>query len=58
MSHGTFYISGYGGMVHLDDCKFHECVNLEAFPDTRILTVRPPEGEVSPMSVSACATYY
>ena len=33
-------------MVHLDDCTFHECIKLDEFSDAKILTVRPPEGEV------------
>ena len=40
------FLSGYGGMVHLDDCTFHECIKLDEFSDAKILTVRPPEGEV------------
>lgn len=36
--------SGYGGVV-LDDCNFHECVNLDDFDSTRTLALIPPDGE-------------
>ncbi|CAE7935844.1 AP4M, partial [Symbiodinium sp. KB8] len=29
----------------LDDCNFHDCVNLDEFEDNRSLTLVPPEGE-------------
>lgn len=39
-SHGTTY-----GAVVLDDCNFHECVNLDDFEDTKTLALIPPDGE-------------
>ena len=33
--------------VVLDDCKFHECVNLSEFEHDKILHITPPDGEVS-----------
>lgn len=35
---------GYAGVV-LDDCNFHECVNLDDFESTRTLALIPPDGE-------------
>ena len=32
--------------VVLDDCKFHECVNLSEFEQDKILHITPPDGEV------------
>ena len=38
--------SSYGGAsVALDDCSFHEVVNLDEFESARILTLTPPDGE-------------
>jgi AP-4 complex subunit mu-1 len=34
----------YGGFV-LDDATFHECVDLTAFENDRVLGIRPPDGE-------------
>lgn len=39
-SHGSSY-----GAVVLDDCNFHECVNLDDFDGTRTLALIPPDGE-------------
>ena len=36
---------GYG-LTALDDCKFHECVDLTDFERERIIVIRPPHGEV------------
>jgi AP-4 complex subunit mu-1 len=35
---------GYAGVV-LDDCNFHECVNLDDFDATKTLAMIPPDGE-------------
>lgn len=43
-SHG-----GYGAVV-LDDCNFHECVNLDDFADLRTLSFYPPDGEFVAMN--------
>lgn len=34
----------YGAVV-LDDCNFHECVNLDEFESGRVLNLVPPDGE-------------
>jgi len=33
------------GSVILDDCSFHDCVNLSAFESTRTMSFIPPDGE-------------
>merc|ERR1712190_427128 len=40
---------GYGA-VTLDDCNFHECVDLEDFSDSRTLSFYPPDGEFAVMN--------
>lgn len=35
----------YGHGVVLDDCNFHECVNLKTFDESRTLEFNPPDGE-------------
>jgi len=40
---------GYGAVV-LDDCNFHECVDLSEFSDTRTLSLYPPDGEFAVMN--------
>lgn len=40
--------SGYGAVV-LDDCNFHECINLDDFESTRTLALIPPDGSGSPL---------
>lgn len=37
--------SGYGGQFVLDDCNFHECVNLDDFETGRTIALIPPQGE-------------
>eukprot|EP00918_Siedleckia_nematoides_P065696 GHVU01142975.1.p1 GENE.GHVU01142975.1~~GHVU01142975.1.p1 ORF type:complete len:358 (+),score=32.09 GHVU01142975.1:26-1099(+) len=39
----------YGSVV-LDDCNFHECVNLREFEETRMMTLVPPDGEFTVMN--------
>ena len=34
-------------LVTLDDCKFHECVDLTEFERDRVIIIHPPDGEVS-----------
>lgn len=43
---------GYGGYgaVILDDCNFHECVDLRDFSDLRTLSFYPPDGEFAVMN--------
>ena len=36
---------GAYGAVVLDDCNFHECVRLDDFESSRLLSFLPPEGE-------------
>ncbi|CAD7934958.1 unnamed protein product [Amoebophrya sp. A120] len=36
--------------VQLDDCNFHECVDLRDFDDQRILSFFPPDGEFAVMN--------
>merc|ERR1712087_334245 len=40
---------GYGAVI-LDDCNFHECVDLSEFSDTRTLSLFPPDGEFAVMN--------
>merc|ERR1712032_1324132 len=40
---------GYGAVV-LDDCNFHECVDLCDFSDYRVLSFYPPDGEFAVMN--------
>lgn len=40
---------GYGAVV-LDDCNFHECVDLADFSDLRTLSFYPPDGEFAVMN--------
>jgi AP-4 complex subunit mu-1 len=34
-----------GGSVVLDDCNFHECVDLRDFEAMKTLIINPPDGE-------------
>eukprot|EP00397_Hematodinium_sp_SG-2012_P016487 GEMP01016824.1.p1 GENE.GEMP01016824.1~~GEMP01016824.1.p1 ORF type:complete len:452 (+),score=53.42 GEMP01016824.1:348-1703(+) len=43
---GSTGSTGYS-MVTLDDCNFHECVDLRDFDDYRIMSLIPPDGEFS-----------
>lgn len=36
-----------GSVICVDDCNFHECVNLGEFEHDRTLVLRPPDGEVT-----------
>lgn len=40
---------GYGSVI-LDDCNFHECVNLDEFSNLRTLSFYPPDGEFAVMN--------
>ena len=44
----TRSFTGYG-FTALDDCKFHECVDLTEFEKDRIIVIHPPHGEVKYM---------
>ena len=39
--------TGEYGSVILDDCNFHECVNLDEFEQTKTIHFFPPDGEFS-----------
>jgi AP-4 complex subunit mu-1 len=45
-------LGGHGGYgaVTLDDCNFHECVNLDEFSQMRTLSFFPPDGEFAVMN--------
>jgi AP-4 complex subunit mu-1 len=45
-------LGGHGGYgaVTLDDCNFHDCVNLEDFGNMRTLSLYPPDGEFAVMN--------
>jgi len=45
---GGFH-GGYGAVV-LDDCNFHECVDLQDFSEHRTLSFYPPDGEFAVMN--------
>ena len=38
--------------MRLEDCCFHESVDLSEFESSRTLLVKPPEGEVGLMTVN------
>jgi len=40
------HLPGHSNVV-LDDCKFHECVDLAEFEHDKVLHITPPDGEVS-----------
>mmetsp|Transcript_19661 Transcript_19661/g.62530 ORF Transcript_19661/g.62530 Transcript_19661/m.62530 type:complete len:450 (+) Transcript_19661:366-1715(+) len=47
----TAEVGAFEGMgVHLDDCNFHESVNVDEFDTERSLTLVPPEGEFAMMN--------
>jgi len=37
--------TGHMGTVVLDDCNFHECVDLRDFEAMKTLAITPPDGE-------------
>eukprot|EP01071_Lankesteria_metandrocarpae_P015063 Lankesteria_metandrocarpae@DN9287_c0_g1_i1.p1 len=58
---GSFYggaaigtpTSGGGSSVVIDDCNFHDCVDLRDFDNLKILQFRPPDGEFVVMNYRA-----
>ncbi|ETW05487.1 hypothetical protein H310_03250 [Aphanomyces invadans] len=48
-AHNTRGGNTYGHVV-LDDCNFHECVQLDEFERDRVLTFTPPDGEFTVMN--------
>jgi AP-4 complex subunit mu-1 len=53
--------SGFRGVdfasqaVHLDDCSFHECANLDQFETERTISLVPPDGEFA--LINYCTTH-
>lgn len=48
---------GYGGSVTLDDCNFHECVQLDDFETLRQLSLIPPDGEFTCLNYRITAEF-
>lgn len=42
--------TGYSGSVVLDDCNFNECADISNFEKSRVLKIKPPEGDISMFS--------
>jgi AP-4 complex subunit mu-1 len=40
----SFFSSAFG-VVALDDCNFHEAVNMDEFEKTKTISFSPPDGE-------------
>mmetsp|Transcript_28918 Transcript_28918/g.92418 ORF Transcript_28918/g.92418 Transcript_28918/m.92418 type:complete len:290 (-) Transcript_28918:56-925(-) len=49
--------AGNFGTTVLDDCNFHDCVNLEEFESGRILSFHPPDGEFSVLNYRITAEF-
>ncbi|XP_041034645.1 AP-4 complex subunit mu-1 isoform X1 [Carcharodon carcharias] len=49
---GKAEIRGYAAAVKVDECSFHQSVKLEEFESNRILSVIPPQGELTLMQYS------
>ncbi|XP_060710477.1 AP-4 complex subunit mu-1 [Hemiscyllium ocellatum] len=49
---GKADIRGYAAAVKVDECSFHQSVNLDEFESDRILRVVPPQGELTVMQYS------
>jgi len=47
---------GGPGMI-LDDCNFHECVDLKEFEDFKRLLIKPPDGEFVVMNYRITGDY-
>eukprot|EP00362_Geleiidae_sp_MMETSP1317_P001641 CAMPEP_0201282994 /NCGR_PEP_ID=MMETSP1317-20130820/7237_1 /ASSEMBLY_ACC=CAM_ASM_000770 /TAXON_ID=187299 /ORGANISM="Undescribed Undescribed, Strain Undescribed" /LENGTH=50 /DNA_ID=CAMNT_0047597573 /DNA_START=1 /DNA_END=150 /DNA_ORIENTATION=+ len=41
----------------LDDCNFHECVDLKEFEDFKRLLIKPPDGEFVVMNYRITGDY-
>jgi len=54
-------VIGKGGRVYgsvvLDDCNFHECVNLDEFESSRTIHFLPPDGEFAVLNYRIAADY-
>lgn len=48
---------GPTGSVVLDDCAFHECVDVRDFDAMRTLAINPPDGEFLVMNYRINADY-
>ncbi|XP_035682008.1 AP-4 complex subunit mu-1-like [Branchiostoma floridae] len=44
---------GYHSHAHVDECSFHESVDLSEFGQSRVLTIHPPQGEFPLMKYQA-----
>ncbi|XP_066281512.1 AP-4 complex subunit mu-1-like isoform X1 [Branchiostoma lanceolatum] len=44
---------GYHSHAHVDECSFHESVDLSEFGQSRVLTIHPPQGEFPVMKYQA-----
>jgi len=45
------------GRLVLDDCNFNECVDTKAFGSSKVLRIKPPEGEFVAMSYRTTSEY-
>jgi len=45
------------GVAHLDDCNFHECVNMDEFEKTKVISFSPPDGEFILMNYRSSGDY-
>jgi len=50
------YMSGHG-VAQLDDCNFHECVNMDEFEKTKVISFSPPDGEFILMNYRSSGDY-
>jgi len=48
---------GIAGKVILDDCNFNECVDTKAFATSKVLRIKPPEGEFNVMGYRTTSDY-
>ncbi|XP_056141057.1 AP-4 complex subunit mu-1 isoform X2 [Lampris incognitus] len=51
---GKSQLRGYGAVVRVDECSFHQTVKLDEFDTTRILKVCPSQGEQTVMQYQLC----
>lgn len=49
--------AGQGANVILDDCNFHECVDLRDFDTMKTLIINPPDGEFLVMNYRVNSEY-
>ncbi|XP_046869692.1 AP-4 complex subunit mu-1 [Hypomesus transpacificus] len=51
---GKSQLRGYGAVVRVDECSFHQAVKLDEFDSYRILKVCPSQGEQTVMQYQLC----